>query len=849
MAEQLKRETFISNRSLEFFSEKELTMQIGHSRRYWPAAILKELIDNSLDACETARILPEIRITVEHECLTVQDNGPGIPEKVLLDSLDYLIRVSDKNFYVSPSRGQLGNALKCLYAVPFVMSGNVGQVDVETGGKIHHIEVTVDQIAQAPKLTHTSEPSSVKNGTFVKIHLNNVACYLEEPPSSYSYQSGIWGMMLSYAAVNPHASFSYEGGFEIDIPRTKTECAKWTPSNPTSAHWYDSGRLTALIGAYLSNERESGQHRTVRDFVGEFKGLSSTQKRKSVTEDVGLSGSHLQDLISDNALDNAKIGELLEAMKMNCKPVKPKALGNIGEEHLKKWMHDNFQTADSFQYKRIMAAPGGLPFVLEAAFGVMGGEMEDSHSIRTTALNWTSTLTQPFESLNLSDTLVNSYDPIHIFVHLACPRLDFTDRGKTRLKLHPDIENALDTAIKFVTKEWTAHKKKELRQDRQLDKEREEMRRAKKRRDISVKDAAFEVMQKAYMKTSGDGTLPANARQVMYSARPWVIELAGKCWKNSSYFTQVLLPEFQELNPELTKSWDIVYDARGSLIEPHTGRKVEIGTIGVREYTTGWIFGNVSSEVDARISADIHTTGPGNRYCYALFIEKEGFNQLFKSVRLAERYDMAVMSTKGMSVTAMRELVAQMSAKNVTVLVLHDFDKAGFSIVNTLRTDTRRWSYDKEPNVFDLGFRLEDVEGLETEEVFYNSKVDPRINLMKSGATKEEAKFLRSDGRQKYWEGRRVELNAMTSKQLIDWLEKKLQEHGVKKVVPDEDVLKKAYVSAYKAAKIRKEVQKIVSQFDEEIQIPDDLKSQIEKSISGTARSWDSAIKGLASNY
>ncbi|MBT3368060.1 MAG: hypothetical protein HN416_12970, partial [Nitrospina sp.] len=119
-------------------------------------------------------------------------------------------------------------------------------------------------------------------------------------------------------------------------------------------------------------------------------------------------------------------------------------------------------------------------------------------------------------------------------------------------------------------------------------------------------------------------------------------------------------------------------------------------------------------------------------------------------------------------------------------------------------------------------------------------------NMRESGATKEEAEFLRSDGHPKAWRGHRVELNAMTSKQLIDWLEMKLKEHGVKKLVPNENVLKKAYTSAYKAAKIREEVSKIIDKFDEKIEVPEDLKSQIEKSISGTAQSWDGAIKRLA---
>ena len=68
-------------------------------------------------------------------------------------------------------------------------------------------------------------------------------------------------------------------------------------------------------------------------------------------------------------------------------------------------------------------------------------------------------------------------------------------------------------------------------------------------------------------------------------------------------------------------------------------------------------------------------------------------------------------------------------------------------------------------------------------------------------------------------------------------------------MVPDEDVVRDAYIGAYKAARIRKEVNKIIRRFDEEIDIPDDLKSQIEQDIIGTAESWDGAIARLATNY
>jgi hypothetical protein len=48
----------------------------------------------------------------------------------------------------------------------------------------------------------------------------------------------------------------------------------------------------------------------------------------------------------------------------------------------------------------------------------------------------------------------------------------------------------------------------------------------------------------------------------------------------------------------------------------------------------------------------------------------------------------------------------------VTVLVLHDFDKSGLSILHTLRSNTRRYKYRKRPKVIDLGLSLKDVTAL-----------------------------------------------------------------------------------------------------------------------------------------
>ena len=101
---KLIRQTFIKDRWLDFFTEAGLAAQLGYGRDLWPIVLAKELIDNSLDACENAGLVaPEISLQLKPGSLTVYDNGPGLPESTLLASLDYEKRVSDKIHYVAPT--------------------------------------------------------------------------------------------------------------------------------------------------------------------------------------------------------------------------------------------------------------------------------------------------------------------------------------------------------------------------------------------------------------------------------------------------------------------------------------------------------------------------------------------------------------------------------------------------------------------------------------------------------------------------------------------------------------------------------------------------------------------------
>ena len=859
----LEREVFHTSRSMEFFTVKELTIQIGHAPHLWPLALLKELIDNALDAAEGAGQPPRIEVSIRSDQrstdrLVVRDNGPGLPIEVLRRSLDYNVRTSTKSYYASPTRGQLGNALKCVWAAPFVASDmSKGRVEVHVGGVAHSIEVRLDEISQVPNISVDEAPSAVKNGTEIHILWPGGASLLREarPDDFYRAEAEteacpLWHMLRGYAAFNPHADIILtDGDGCVNFCAGESAWSKWLPNEPTSPHWYDTNRLAGLIGAYLARERAGGQPRSVRDFVAEFRGLSSTVKRKDVTTAAGLAQCRLVDLITNDAVDLEKTERLLRSMQAVSRAVEPRMLGIIGDEHLKQCLERDFGVdSESVRYRKKLGTASGLPFVLEVAFGVK----QDNEERRTilAGVNWSPLLTCPFPELYelATEMRLDSFDPLVLVVHIACPHLPFADRGKSHVHLPEDLADALAEAIRSAAKAWKVQKQRADRDDRLTHRQLEELRRIKRRGQLTVRAAAFQVMREAYLQTSDNGRLPANARQIMYVARPLVQNLlGGKCWKDSNYFTQTLLPAYSRLHPEETAGWDVVFDARGHLVEPHTQAQVGLGTLAVRRYVDDWRHKLPASIELPTLQVRVPTCGPVNRYRFALFIEKEGFDPLLERARIGNRFDVALMSTKGMSVTAARKLLEHFAEQGVVVLVLHDFDKSGFSILHTLSHDTPRYRFRHRPKVIDLGLRLADVQRmrLQQEEVQYRKvKKDPRVLLAKCGATKAEQNFLVESRSGTQWHGHRVELNAMRPAQFIQFIERKLRERGVEKIMPDAAALATAYNLTRQGLLLQRTLAERHAMMIQEqhAPLPDGLEAEIRRRLAGSDKSWDELL-------
>jgi hypothetical protein len=155
--------------------------------------------------------------------------------------------------------------------------------------------------------------------------------------------------------------------------------------------------------------------------------------------------------------------------------------------------------------------------------------------------------------------------------------------------------------------------------------------------------------------------------------------------------------------------------------------------------------------------------------------------------------------------------------------------------------DLVKYSFQNNINVTDLGLRLTDVQeyGLKSEACRFRGRFD-RDTI----ATEEEQAFLKSN--------KRVELNAFTAPQFIEWTVAKLKKHfGPKRFIPTDQVLADAYRRALVAHEINKAIVSVRKEAIEKARsavIPKSLRRKLAKRLSPESGAWDEVLYNLVAN-
>ncbi len=251
-AEQMaqgQREISIS----EFFTKNRHLLGFDNPSKALLTAV-KEAVDNSLDACEEAGILPEVKVEVvelggTRFRIAIEDNGPGIVKAQIPKVFGKLLYGS-KFHRLKQSRGQQGIGISAAVMYGQLTTGKAAVVVSKTGkGRPgHHFEIQLDTRKNMPVVLRDDEVELEKNhGTRVEIEM--VADYLHGQRSLLRY-------LEQTALANPHAVLTYlrPNAEPLVFPRASEQPPKEAVEISPHPHGVELGALMLMLSESKSRE-------------------------------------------------------------------------------------------------------------------------------------------------------------------------------------------------------------------------------------------------------------------------------------------------------------------------------------------------------------------------------------------------------------------------------------------------------------------------------------------------------------------------------------------------------------------------------------------------------------------
>ncbi len=438
----------------EFFEKNRQILGFDSSTRSLLTSV-KEAVDNSLDACEEAGILPDIFIKLENASknnltLIVEDNGPGIVK-------EQIPRVFAKLLYgsrfhaVKQSRGQQGIGISATVLYSQLTSGRPAKIvsKIDKDAPAHYFELLIN--------TQTNEPEILVDKITDWDRLRGTRIELEMEASYVKgRRQSVYEYLKDTAIVNPHARITL-----IEPDNNQIIFERATDKQPVQAveilphpHGIELGTLMKMLRYSETDKLDS--------FLRESFSRIGAQTAKEICKKAGIEPETDPKAIT---LDEAK--RLHEAFK-KVKILAPSTdcLSPITEELIRKGLGKE-HTVDFIETTtRPAAVHNGHPFQVEAGIAYGGnlpkedkveilrfanrvpllyqqGACAVTHAIEN--INWRNySLDQPGGSLPIG--------PAIILVHVASTHIPFTSESKEAIADVPEIIGEVELALKDVAR-------------------------------------------------------------------------------------------------------------------------------------------------------------------------------------------------------------------------------------------------------------------------------------------------------------------------------------------------------------------------------------------------------------
>jgi len=467
----------------EFFEKNRHLLGFDNKRKALLTAV-REAVDNALDACEEARIMPEVNIeiidlsekfekviekkvvpegqttlvTEEEETkkeaedqkkgrryrVIVEDNGPGIVKNQIPNIFAKLLYGS-KFHSLKQARGQQGIGISAAALYGQLTTGKPIRITSRISPKYsaNYYELTINTQENKPNIVAEKQVEWQKeHGTKVEIDLDGI------------YQKGIQSVdsyLKQTAIANPHVTIIYTNPLAEQFVYARA--ADHLPSEPKEIkpHPYgvELGRLIKMLSttdsrtlqSFLTNEFSRVGNETAK-LICQNAGLLTTTKPEKMTREMA-----------------EKLEQGIQKTKLMSPPTD--CLSPIGAEELEKGLKKEIRAEFYTAISRPPEVYRGNPFIIEAGIA-FGGEQSAEDSItllrfanrvpllyqQGACCMYKSAVQTKWKTYGLQQSRSSlPIGPCTVMIHMASAWVPYTSESKEAIANYPEIEKEVRLAL------------------------------------------------------------------------------------------------------------------------------------------------------------------------------------------------------------------------------------------------------------------------------------------------------------------------------------------------------------------------------------------------------------------
>jgi DNA topoisomerase-6 subunit B len=439
---------------------------------------IKEGVDNSLDACEEANILPEIYVEIAQISrneyrITMEDNGPGIVKKQISHIFGRLLYGS-RFHSIRQSRGQQGIGISAAVMYGQLTTGTPSKIKSKIAKEdvAHEIELMLNTKKNRPDVLKQDFViwDGKEHGTKVEIQLKGK--YVRGKQSVYEYLRGT-------AIVNPHANITF-----IEPDGTKNEFLRVTDKMPPITKEIKPHPVGLELGILMKMAKATKAKRMTSFLTQDFSRISS-RVAKEICENAEIEPTMKPTRLK---LDGAK--KVIEAIK-HVKIMAPQTdcLSPIGELLIKKGLKNVLDDMRPDFYSppvtREASVYAGHPFQVEVGI-VHGGDLPSEGQVKI--LRFANRVPLLYQQGGCACTKAVEnvdwrrygleqrggkgmpYGPAIILVHVASTKIPFTSESKEAIADIPKIQEEIERALRACARRLQIHIKKKVRKKKTREK-------------------------------------------------------------------------------------------------------------------------------------------------------------------------------------------------------------------------------------------------------------------------------------------------------------------------------------------------------------------------------------------